>query len=136
MAPTEPEVGEVRTLDGGAPPREDTPAVAQLPAVEPQATETHKQLIDRLQTENFVMYERDCHDDHSYAGAYLPFHRYVVARDRTKKLVFVGGLGTKGYDRQWMSDTAMRFKNLPGYGNAPETPGKTILDLLDELPVD
>ena len=44
---------------------------------------------------------------------------YVIARDREKKLVLLGGLGGMGTGEMWVADTPQEATR-PGYEDAPE----------------
>lgn len=49
----------------------------------------------------------------------LSYNTWIVARDRDRGYVLVGGLGCMGVGQMWFKETE-RDKNRPGYDEAPE----------------
>ena len=47
------------------------------------------------------------------------YRTFIVARDRTKKRVVVGGLGGMGCGEMWF-DEEPKHSDYPGYENAPD----------------
>lgn len=47
------------------------------------------------------------------------YNVWIVCRDRTSKMVKVGGLGGFGVGQMWLPE-ADRHRNYPGYDDAPE----------------
>ena len=52
-------------------------------------------------------------------GLSTQYLTFIVARDRAKKRVLVGGLGGMGVGEMWFNDDP-HFAAKPGYENAPD----------------
>ena len=72
-----------------------------------------KKSIEQLQGENIENFMQNG------PGLRYSYHKFVVARDRKRRWVLVGGLGGQGVGRMWIEEQE-QHRRYAGYTDAPD----------------